>query len=108
MDRIMSTSIILLDQNFNANYVEIMVFEPSFLFPPHQPQFGGGVDDMVPQVVHRIFCVCDEKKKICSGNYSWLSNSQKLFEFCVNDSSPLRVPLVYSMPYSMKALAFCV
>ena len=30
----MSTSIFLLDQNFNANYVDIMVFEPSVLFPP--------------------------------------------------------------------------
>ena len=27
----MSTSIILLDQNFNANYVDIIVFEPSVL-----------------------------------------------------------------------------
>ena len=34
MDRIKSTSIIILDQNFNANYVDIMVFEPSVLFPP--------------------------------------------------------------------------
>ena len=30
----MSTSIILLDQNFNANDVDIMVFEPCVLFPP--------------------------------------------------------------------------
>ena len=41
----MSTSIILLDQTFNANDVDIMVFEPSVLFPN---QFGGGIDDMVP------------------------------------------------------------
>ena len=34
MDRIMSTSIILLGQNVNANYVGIMVFEPCFLFFP--------------------------------------------------------------------------
>ena len=48
MDRIMSTSIIILDQNFNANYVDIMVFEPSVLFPP-PPQFGGGgIEHMVP------------------------------------------------------------
>ena len=39
-DRIMSTSSVLLDQNFNANDVDLMVFEPSVLFPP--PQFGGG------------------------------------------------------------------
>ena len=39
MDMIMSTSINLLDQNFNANDVDIMVFEPSVLFPP--PQLGG-------------------------------------------------------------------
>ena len=45
MDRIMSTSINLLDQNFNANYVDIMVFEPSVLFPP--AQFGREIDDMV-------------------------------------------------------------
>ena len=29
----MSTSIILLDQNFNGNDVDIMVFEPCFFFP---------------------------------------------------------------------------
>ena len=39
MDRIMSTSIILLDQNFNTNDVDIMVFEPSVFLPPSQ--FGG-------------------------------------------------------------------
>ena len=43
MDRIVSTSIILLDQKFNANDVDILVFEPSVLFPR---QFGG-IDDMV-------------------------------------------------------------
>ena len=42
----MSTSIIILDQNFNANYVDIMVFEPSVLFPS-PPQFGGGIEHMV-------------------------------------------------------------
>ena len=41
MDRIMSTSIIVLDQTFNANYVDIMVFEPSVLFPP-AAVWGGG------------------------------------------------------------------
>ena len=45
MDRIKSTSIILLDQNLNANDVDIMVFEPSVLSPP-PPQLGG-IDDMV-------------------------------------------------------------
>ena len=30
----MSTSIILLDRNFNANDVDIMVFEPVSYFPP--------------------------------------------------------------------------
>ena len=34
MDRIMSASIILLDQNFNANDVDIMVFQPCILFSP--------------------------------------------------------------------------
>ena len=45
----MSTSIILLDQNTNANNVDIMVFEPSLLFPPAAVFFflGGGVDDTV-------------------------------------------------------------
>ena len=38
----MSTSIILLDQNFNANNVDIMVFEPSVLFRP-ATVWGGGV-----------------------------------------------------------------
>ena len=33
IDRIMSTSNILLDQNFNANDVDIMVFEPSVFSP---------------------------------------------------------------------------
>ena len=41
----MSTSIIFLNQNFNANDVEIMVFEPSVLFLP--PQFRGEINDMV-------------------------------------------------------------
>ena len=49
MDRIMSTSIILSDQNSSANDVDIMVFEPSVLFPP--PQFGG-IDDMVQILIH--------------------------------------------------------
>ena len=38
----MSTSIVLLDQNFNANDVDIMVFETYPLFPP-----AAGIDDMV-------------------------------------------------------------
>ena len=42
----MSTSIILSDQNFSANDVDIMVFEPSVLFP-WRSLGGGGVDDMV-------------------------------------------------------------
>ena len=54
MNRIMSTSISLLDQNFNANDVDIMVFEPSVLFPPAAvwPAGGGGIDDMVK----RVYC----------------------------------------------------
>ena len=47
MDRIMSISITLLDQNFSVNDVDIMVFEPSVLFPPPQFFLGGGVDEMV-------------------------------------------------------------
>ena len=38
----MSTSIILLDKNSNANDVDIMVFEPSVLFSP--AAVGGGID----------------------------------------------------------------
>ena len=45
----MATLIILLDQNFNANYVDIMVFEASVLSPPAAVGGGGGVDDMVRQ-----------------------------------------------------------
>ena len=41
----MLTSIILLDQNFSANDVDIMVFEPSVLFPP--AAVWGEIDDMV-------------------------------------------------------------
>ena len=47
MDRIMSTSNILLDQNVNANDVDIMVFEPSVLFSPAAVREGVGIDDMV-------------------------------------------------------------
>ena len=43
----MSTSIILLDQNFNANDVNILVFEPSVLFP----SVRGEIDDMVRFVI---------------------------------------------------------
>ena len=41
----MSTSIILLDQNFNAN-VNIMVIEPSVVSPPAAVG-GERIDDMV-------------------------------------------------------------
>ena len=60
--RLMSTSILLLDQNFNANNVDIMVFEPSVL-PPPLAVVGGGVDDVgqnFPQVTKfgpRIQCI---------------------------------------------------
>ena len=48
----MSTSIIILDQNFNANYVDIMVFEPSVLFPPPRRSLGGGeIEHMVRQIM---------------------------------------------------------
>ena len=43
----MSTSIVLLDQNFNAIDVDIMVFESSVLFSPAAVWGGGGIDDMV-------------------------------------------------------------
>ena len=38
----MSTSITLLDQNSNANNVDIMVFEPCVLFTPATAWGGGG------------------------------------------------------------------
>ena len=50
----MSTSIILLDQNFNANYVDIMVFEPSVLFPP-ATVWGVGDRWGARQFVHTTF-----------------------------------------------------
>ena len=46
----MSTSIILLDQNFNAKDVDIEVFEPCLNPTPRTLFFfggGGGIDDMV-------------------------------------------------------------
>ena len=46
----MSTSIILLDQTFNANDVDTMVVEPCFLFPP--AAVWGGVDGMVRSVLN--------------------------------------------------------
>ena len=52
MDRIMSTSINLLDQNFNANDVDIVVFVPSFLFFP--AAVWEGVDDMVRSSLMRL------------------------------------------------------
>ena len=55
MDRIMSTSIIILDQNFNANYVDIMVFEPSVLFPP--AAVWGKIEHMV-QNFFSSFILC--------------------------------------------------
>ena len=42
MDKSMTTSITLLDQKFNANHVNIMVFEPCILFPPAAAWGGGG------------------------------------------------------------------
>ena len=44
----MSASTILLDQNLNANDVDIMVFEPSVLFTP--PPLLSYLDDMVRQL----------------------------------------------------------
>ena len=55
MDRIMSTSIIIFDQNFNANYVDIMVSEPSVLFPPAAVWGGGGIEHMVRFQYYRPF-----------------------------------------------------
>ena len=46
MDRIMSTSVVSLELNSNANDVDIMVFELCVLFPL-PPRGGGEIDDMV-------------------------------------------------------------
>ena len=42
MDRVMSISIISLDQNFNANDVDIMVFEPSCFLWSYLPRSSLG------------------------------------------------------------------
>ena len=44
---IMLTSITLLNQNFSANHVDIMVFEHRFLSPPAAPFFWGGIRNEV-------------------------------------------------------------
>ena len=54
----MSTSINLLDQDSNVNDVDMMVFEPSLLFPLPQLGGGGGVIDAMLQKIsfnHVIF-----------------------------------------------------
>ena len=48
----MSTSIIFLDQNFNANDVDIMVFEHCVLFPP--AAIWGEIDDMVQALKYSV------------------------------------------------------
>ena len=73
----MSTSVILLDQNFNANDVDILVFEPSVLFP----QFGG-------------------KKMLCSQIYMYTQKMQNFSEFSRN----LEVKILRSSP--RKTLGF--
>ena len=60
----MSTSIILLDQSFNANDVDIMVFEPSVLFPSAPPQFVGGIDNMA----RHIYWTFKTSPEYCPGN----------------------------------------
>ena len=55
MNRIMSTSIILLDQNFNANDVDLMVFEPSVLSPPRRSLGLGEIDDMVQLKIYKLW-----------------------------------------------------
>ena len=59
MDRIMSTSIILLDQNSNANDVDIMVFEASLLFP--RGRWGGGQKLPRPQIQTMLLAVWNER-----------------------------------------------
>ena len=51
----MSTSIILLDQIFNGNDVDIMVFEPCVLFPPPAAVGGGGVDNLVHRFIQLMY-----------------------------------------------------
>ena len=49
----MSTSIILLDRNSNANDVDIMAFEPCVLVPPCGRL--GGIEHMVPMLFTTTF-----------------------------------------------------
>ena len=39
----MSTSVILLERNFSANDVDIIVFEPCFLSFHYRGRLGGGI-----------------------------------------------------------------
>ena len=70
MDRIMSTSTILLDKNSNANNVDIMVFEPSLLFPPCRSIGGGGnwwhgpLLALIKQVFQSMFSISEMKNKL--------------------------------------------
>ena len=52
MNGILSTSIILLNQSFNANDVDIMVFAPCVLFPPAAA--WGKIDDMVRKIFRKL------------------------------------------------------
>ena len=54
VDWIMSTSIIFLDEFFNANDVDIMVFEPCVLF--HPGAAWDEIQNMVRQMICRTLC----------------------------------------------------
>ena len=70
MDRIMSTSIVLLDYYPNANDVDIMVFEPCDLSPPPAAVWGG-IDDMVQWTIRTKIAIKSFKKIL--GVYNFLN-----------------------------------
>ena len=56
MDRIMSTSIFILDQNFNANYVDIIFIWTFCLISPAAVFFlGGGIEHLVRRILLLLF-----------------------------------------------------
>ena len=54
-------------KDFNANDVDIMVFEPCVLFSPCHSLGGGGIDDMVHYLVIMFKC-------------QYLNNQKQLFQ----------------------------
>ena len=64
----MPRSVILLDQVFNANDVDIMVFESCVLFPPAAAWGGGGIEHMV-----QILEIIEASFSFHSNSFFWQS-----------------------------------